>query len=108
MIVLHSTSLLTNVFPFGVGQQIGTAVGCVPLKSGSELRQTIIDLSLAKGVSVNEGDSKNTYLGTDFQLHSVDTCNRITVYLGHLFIHSFYVSILSTVFMCKFSLDRMI
>ena len=43
-------------------------------KSASQLRRTIIDLSWPKGAYVNDGVSKTTYLGTDFQFHypSVD------------------------------------
>ena len=41
----------------------------------SKLRRSIIDLHWPKGTPVDDGVSKSTYLGTDFQLHypSVDT-----------------------------------
>ena len=44
-------------------------------KSGSDSRRAIIDLSFPKGLSVNDGVVKNSYLGTDFQMHypSVDS-----------------------------------
>ena len=53
-------------------------------KSNSAVRRTIIDLSWAKGSSVNDGVSKITYLGTDFQLHypSVDLVFRTLNQLG--------------------------
>ena len=43
-------------------------------KAGSDTRHTIIDLSLPKGASVNDGVLKDSYLGTDFKMHypSVD------------------------------------
>ena len=42
---------------------------------GSDSRRTIMDLSFPKGLSVNDGVLKDTYLGTDFQMHypSVDS-----------------------------------
>ena len=47
-------------------------------KSGSEVRRTIVDLSWPKGHLVNDGLSKNTYLGTPFSRHypSVDSIIR--------------------------------
>ena len=44
-------------------------------KAGSNTRHAIIDLSWPKGASVNDGVLKDSYLGTDFQMHypSVDT-----------------------------------
>ena len=46
--------------------------------SGSKVRRTIVDLSWPKDHSVNDGVSKNTYLGTEFSLHypSVDSIIR--------------------------------
>ena len=43
-------------------------------KSGSDKRRTIIDLSWPKGLSVNDGVTKDWYLGTQFEMHypSVD------------------------------------
>ena len=44
-------------------------------KSESNSRRTIMDLSFPKGLSVNNGVLKDTYLGTDFLMHypSVDS-----------------------------------
>ena len=44
-------------------------------KAGSQTRRTIIDLCWPKGFSVNDGVQKDSYLGTDFEMHypSVDT-----------------------------------
>ena len=38
-------------------------------KAGSTTTPTIIDLSWPKGASVNDGVLKDSYLGTDFQMH---------------------------------------
>ena len=53
-------------------------------KSGSDSRRAIIDLSFPKGLSVNDGVAKNSYLGTEFQMHypSVDSIIRILKNLG--------------------------
>ena len=52
-------------------------------KSGSDKRRTIIDLSWPKGLSVNDGVTKDLYLGTHFEMHypSVD---HIVDQLNHL------------------------
>ena len=44
-------------------------------KSDSESRRTIMDLSFPKGLSINDGVLKDTYLGTHFQMHypSIDS-----------------------------------
>ena len=44
-------------------------------KSDSDARRTIMDLSFPKGLSVNDGVLKDTYLGMNFQMHypSVDS-----------------------------------
>ena len=44
-------------------------------KSGSDSHRAIKDLSFPKGLSVNDGVAKDTYLGTKFQMHypSVDS-----------------------------------
>ena len=52
-------------------------------KNGSDKRRTIIDLSWPKGLSVNDGVTKDPYLGTHFEMHypSVD---HIVDQLNHL------------------------
>ena len=44
-------------------------------KSDPDSRRTIMDLSFPKGLSINDGVLKDTYLGTDFQMHypSIDS-----------------------------------
>ena len=53
-------------------------------KSGSDSRRAIIDLSFPKGLSVNDGVAKDSYLGTTFQMHypSVDSIIRTLKALG--------------------------
>ena len=53
-------------------------------KSGSDFRRAIIDLSFPKGLSVNDGVAKDSYLGTTFQMHypSVDSIIRTLKALG--------------------------
>ena len=53
-------------------------------KSGSDSRRAIIDLSFSKGLSVNDGVAKDSYLGTKFQMHylSVDSIIRTLRTLG--------------------------
>ena len=53
-------------------------------KAGSNTRRTIMDLSWAKGASVNDGVLKDSYLGTDFQMHypSVDTIIQQVIETG--------------------------
>ena len=53
-------------------------------KAGSNARRTIIDLSWPKGASVNDGVLKDSYLGTDFQMHypSVDTIIQQVIETG--------------------------
>ena len=53
-------------------------------KAGSNTRRTIIDLSWPKGASVNDGVLKDSYLGTDFQMHypSVDTIIQQVIETG--------------------------
>ena len=52
--------------------------------TGSNTRCTIIDLSWPKGASVNDGVLKDSYLGTDFQMHypSVDTIIQQVITTG--------------------------
>ena len=53
-------------------------------KSDSNSRRTIIDLSFPKGFSINDGVLKDTYLGTNFQMHypSIDSIIRTLNDLG--------------------------
>ena len=53
-------------------------------KSDSESRRTIMDLSFPKGLSINDGVLKDTYLGTNFQMHypSIDSIIRKLNELG--------------------------
>ena len=53
-------------------------------KSDSDARRTIMDLSFPKGYSINDGVLKDTYLGTNFQMHypSIDSIIRTLTELG--------------------------
>ena len=53
-------------------------------KSDSESRRTIMDLCFPKGLSINDGVLKDTYLGTNFQMHypSIDSIIRKLNKLG--------------------------
>ena len=53
-------------------------------KSDSNSRRTIMDLSFPKGFSINDGILKDTYLGTNFQMHypSIDSIIRTLNELG--------------------------
>ena len=53
-------------------------------KAGSNTRRTIVDLSWPKGASVNDGVLKDSYLGTDFQMHypSVDSIIQQVIETG--------------------------
>ena len=53
-------------------------------KSDSDCRRTIMDLSFPKGLLINDGVLKDTYLGTKFQMHypSVDAIIRTLNELG--------------------------
>ena len=59
-------------------------------KSDSDYQRTIMDLSFPKGLSINDGVLKDTYLGTKFQMHypsvdsSIGTLNEIGP-LAHIF-----------------------
>ena len=59
-------------------------------KSDSNCRRTIMDLTFPKGLSINDGVLKETYLGTKFQMHypSVDSIIQTLNELGpsaHIF-----------------------
>ena len=53
-------------------------------KAGSNTMHAIMDLSWPKGASVNDGVLKDSYLGTDFQMHypSVDTIIQQVIETG--------------------------
>ena len=53
-------------------------------KFDSQSRRNIMDLSFPKGLSINDGVLKDTYLGTDFQTHypSIDSIIRTLNELG--------------------------
>ena len=59
-------------------------------KLDSNSRRTIMDLSFPKGLSINDGVLKDTYLSTDFQMHCpsvnsiIQTLNDIGL-LAHIF-----------------------
>ena len=53
-------------------------------KSDSQSRRTIMDLSFPKGLSINDGVLKDTYLAIDFRMHyqSIDSIIQTLNELG--------------------------